>query len=419
MKLHDATKQLVTQFGQKVVTEVRLANLLSDLNGYQEYPAMKQVFRDLLKDGYGQKLFDAYQGNASEAVTKATELTTIFALDSHFKEDLVSYAFDCLLWSLDCIKTINEPMSKGFDPISKGDAELLDNLLDKLSAFQKQYLDLLDRLVVVPKDLLVDAPAYYSVASLNQLYTLEAKIAAIMEQLGKVDYDWCKKQRNNKLEDYHKRQNDAIAKDEQDKAEAKERERKRLEAERRKKYIRYATIGAVAVVMAGATGTGISYSTSADAIGEFEHTIQMGEQAVSQKDYARALQLFDNAKSGYDGSFRPSHYQGIAERYINSGIEEATTTCTNLIKEGKLLEAKNILASLPTSLVSGNVENETKVKSANEALDQAIASGLDDLMRNISSNKGHLDATGKARLEDLLKVTPENYWLNIIRNKEL
>lgn len=42
MKLHEATKQLVTQFGQNVVAEVRLANLLADLNGYQEYPAMKQ-----------------------------------------------------------------------------------------------------------------------------------------------------------------------------------------------------------------------------------------------------------------------------------------------------------------------------------------------------------------------------------------
>lgn len=54
MKLHEAIKQLVTQFGESVVTEVRLANLLADLNGYQDYPAMKTVFKEVLKAGYGR-----------------------------------------------------------------------------------------------------------------------------------------------------------------------------------------------------------------------------------------------------------------------------------------------------------------------------------------------------------------------------
>lgn len=419
MKLHEATKQLVDQFGQKVVTEVRLANLLADLNGYQEYPAMKQVFRDLLKEGYGQKLYEAYQKGVSDSISKATELTTIFAINSRFKEDLVSYGFDCLLWALGCIKTINEPLSKGFNPISKGDTELLDNLPDKLSALQKQYLDLLDRLVTLPNNLVVDAPAYYSAEALNQLYALEAKIAAIMEQLGKVDYAWCKNQRNQKLNVYHKRQKTAIEKDEKAKAEAKERERKHLEEERRKKRMRYAAIGIVTVVMTGAAGTGISYVTSSDAIGEFEHTIQMGEQAASQREYGRALQLFENARTGYDGSFRTSHYRSIAEKHIDSSVEDAAVTCTNLIKQGNLLKAKEMLVSLPTSIVSKNTENEAKIKRTNEILSQAIASGLDELVENISKNKGHLDAIGKAKLKELLKTNPEDYWLNIIKNKEL
>lgn len=58
--------------------------------------------------------------------------------------------------------------------------------------------------------MIVDAPAYYSAEALNQLYFLEAKMAAIMEQLDKVDYEWCKNQRNQKLDGYHKIQNAAI-----------------------------------------------------------------------------------------------------------------------------------------------------------------------------------------------------------------
>ena len=118
----------------------------------------------------------AYQRGISDAISMAAELTTAFAIKSHFKEDLVSYGFDCLLWALGCIKTINEPLSKGFDPVSNGDTELIDNLPDKLSAFQKQYLDLLDSLVTLPDNMVVDAPAYYSAEALNQLYTLEAKM---------------------------------------------------------------------------------------------------------------------------------------------------------------------------------------------------------------------------------------------------
>lgn len=34
MTLHEAIKKLVAQFGESIVTEVRLANLLADLNGY-------------------------------------------------------------------------------------------------------------------------------------------------------------------------------------------------------------------------------------------------------------------------------------------------------------------------------------------------------------------------------------------------
>lgn len=54
MTLHEAIKELVAQFGENIVTEVRLANLLADLNGYQDYPAMKMVLKDILKAGYGK-----------------------------------------------------------------------------------------------------------------------------------------------------------------------------------------------------------------------------------------------------------------------------------------------------------------------------------------------------------------------------
>ena len=48
MKLHEAIKKLVAQFGESIVTEVRVPNLLDDINGDKDYPAMKMVLKDIL-----------------------------------------------------------------------------------------------------------------------------------------------------------------------------------------------------------------------------------------------------------------------------------------------------------------------------------------------------------------------------------
>lgn len=129
MTLHEAIKKLVAQFGESIVTEVRLANLLADLNGYQDYPAMKMVLKEFLKAGYGKKLFDIYSKDSQNAINKSVDFTKTFASVSNYKEDLISYASDCILFALGCITTINEPMTKGYDPYTKGDGDILGKAL--------------------------------------------------------------------------------------------------------------------------------------------------------------------------------------------------------------------------------------------------------------------------------------------------
>ena len=150
MKLHEAIKQLVTQFGESVVTEVRLANLLADLNGYQDYPAMKTVFKEVLKAGYGQDFYSAYKTNPQKALNEEFSLIKKIATETRFKEDLISYSLDCILFAIGGITIINEPFSKGFDPYSSGPSDVLNNLSSQLSALKKQYIDMLDRLPTLP-----------------------------------------------------------------------------------------------------------------------------------------------------------------------------------------------------------------------------------------------------------------------------
>lgn len=635
MKLHEAIKQLIGQFGNEVVTEVRLANLLADLNGYEEYPAMKPVFKDIQKEGFGQKLYDYFCKNTDGILNEIPALIQQCADKTGYKENLISYGFDSILFGLGVVKTINEPLSKGYDPKAK-DGDILDTMDEQLASLQRQYLDLLDRLATQPKDILHDAPAYYSAEAQNKLYTIEAKIGALLQESNKTDeFDWCCKKKNAKLSDFKKAKTEAvikkltslynpyierlyflssqvkqytynttefssddtmlilqkesdeilslqnqmdiidsnwlsrtanrfmeiyrkrqyassiILKDLQSKyseilhdglvypqkdtqtlslhyedccmtclssiescikficlnagvayndwcettlkdflaQQNMEFVKKRIEdlkseylellanlitiprklfikvsgyydeksisalskveSQIKKAYVDSNTtydnwcektkadylakhhveanniiaqvigkIGIPAAMLIGVSATGVSYTSSTDAIQRFEQTISQGEQKEANNKYGDALQLFSDAKVNYDGSFRSGHYEDIANEHIKTSIDKAVSECNRLIENGELTNANSILKSLPTKVIAENTENAEKVKTVQSLLTKAVDEGLDNLINNISQNKGHLDTSTKKQLNELLSINPNDYWLNFIKNKE-
>ena len=85
---------------------------------------MKQIFKDSQKAGYGVKLLEAYRQDPKTAIEKALNYSQEFAKVSKYKQDLISYGFDSILFGLGCLSNINEPLSKGFDPYSKADDQI-------------------------------------------------------------------------------------------------------------------------------------------------------------------------------------------------------------------------------------------------------------------------------------------------------
>ena len=51
-------------------------------------------------------------------------------------------------------------------------------------------------------------------------------------------------------------------------------------------------------------------------------------------------------------------------------------------------------------------------------LQNTVAEEVDQLAEIISFNGGHLTEDGKKYLDQLLAVSPDNYWLNLIKTKE-
>ena len=59
-----------------------------------------------------------------------------------------------------------------------------------------------------------------------------------------------------------------------------------------------------------------------------------------------------------------------------------------------------------------------KRKNAKNAQQNTVAEEVDQLAEIISFNGGHLTEDGKKYLDQLLAVSPDNYWLNLIKTKE-
>lgn len=115
MKLHEALKQIVADFGQAVVAERRLFDLVADYNGYDDCPAARKIFASLVKDGYAASLYDAHRRNKAIQVVDGLkgELTKL----GSYRNDLVVYAFDCLLYAIGLAAAPKGPTYNGYDPL--------------------------------------------------------------------------------------------------------------------------------------------------------------------------------------------------------------------------------------------------------------------------------------------------------------
>ena len=76
MELYTALNHIVKQNGVSILFEGRLINMLTDYNAFEEYPASKNILREIIDSKYSQQLYNCMLWNmqaeklASEFVTK-------------------------------------------------------------------------------------------------------------------------------------------------------------------------------------------------------------------------------------------------------------------------------------------------------------------------------------------------------------
>ena len=225
------------------------------------------------------------------------------------------------------------------------------------------------------------------------------KLINLGSLLGKNMEQWCNDE------------NDRLSKDREVKA-----------SKRKKRNVVVSAVAGVALFIGG--WQGISYTSSADARAAYETTMASAKAEYAQGNYIAALDLFQKAENDYDASYSSSSYKGEAHA---KAVETSDKIIANweekvrpLLQSKKVAQAKALTLALPANLALDG-SSEQVFKSISEQIDSDLATRtaemVDELLNDIYTHQGKLSETGKTELDEMIKVVPDNYWLNFIKEK--
>lgn len=99
LKLHEAMKTLFEEQGCECVKNVKLANMLTDLTSFKNMPSVKNAIEQLVKGGYGEKLYRLYQAN-NPSDLEIQKYKNDLSIKYGLNPAVVGYVFDCIAYGL-------------------------------------------------------------------------------------------------------------------------------------------------------------------------------------------------------------------------------------------------------------------------------------------------------------------------------
>ena len=124
MKLHDAMKELLGQFGSTLPQEERLLPLLADYRAFDDYPAMKLVMKTLSEHGYLRELYGRIQeGGRPDIRTYGDYLRNSLRISRNFSAEFADYAVDSIFFAMGLTDSVSEPADHGFDPAATSEKD--------------------------------------------------------------------------------------------------------------------------------------------------------------------------------------------------------------------------------------------------------------------------------------------------------
>ena len=123
MKLQEALRKVIRQFGVSVIQEKRLMPFLSDYKAFEDYPAVKDVMRAIATGDYGKELCRTAGESNAEYLRFAGSLKKSLVRDRNFKQELADYAVDSISFALGLVSSVTEPDDHGYEAVQKNTGE--------------------------------------------------------------------------------------------------------------------------------------------------------------------------------------------------------------------------------------------------------------------------------------------------------
>ncbi len=173
-----------------------------------------------------------------------------------------------------------------------------------------------------------------------------------------------------------------------------------------------------AVIALGSALTGGSYLSSIDEINTFDSQVAEIQELNKSGLYAESIAKSMSARDGYTGSFMASSYKNDAMQFADLAFNNLCAQIDKLISEDKYYDALQLIGNIPNSYLSENPEANKYVETFKDNLAKVIPNAIENFIQSISNNSGYLSESDKTKLDELLKLDPNNYWLNFIKNKQ-
>ena len=101
MKLYEAIKTIVQEFGKEIVTNAKVINVFSDYNAFEESKTFKVILKNLIAEGYMDQLM-----YVRDWANSHDRIINNFIAATSFNEANASYVIKCLAYGLGYTKVV-------------------------------------------------------------------------------------------------------------------------------------------------------------------------------------------------------------------------------------------------------------------------------------------------------------------------
>ena len=419
MKLYLAIKKVIDELGIEAFRSNVAVNVLADYGAYNDIPAIKQILKDLISQGYGNELAAIINSSVdSHTAIKLQAIQTKFIQQNGYKEDLVGFLIDSIKYAIGVSSIAPEysvdanvhkqPNSKTARKISDFNAELIQ--------LQSEYIEALNKFYESPSADSLVLYGLYSAESNSKLWLIEQKIVIIYNAMGQIYDNWCETQKKRYLETKAKSRIAVLT----EKLEASQKNylvlistlitvpkniiysksgyyndaaQKSLETEEaligkldkslgtnvlqeclnekqkildkyHQSFTRQAFMVVLKVILPLVIATtslyhGVTYLSSHDSIEQYNNCISSADKLVNGGDLIGAISLYEKAYNEYNGSYRIDSYKNNAldkkEKACSQLLQQKVESSNTLFSSGKYKESLNELEAIKPYMITNQL----------------------------------------------------------------